>query len=63
MKFDNKQFGSASALLTMVQQDAIAQVVCVAAELRIADLLAGGPKWVSFSRSSAPQVSVAITSI
>jgi len=55
MKFDNKQFGSASALLTMVQQDAIAQVVCVAAELRI--------EWVSFSRSSAPQVSVAITSI
>ena len=46
MKFDNKQFGSASALLTMVQQDAIAQVVCVAAELRI--------EWVSFSREQRP---------
>jgi hypothetical protein len=42
-----ERLGSAPALIALIQQGAMAQMACVAAELRLADLLADGPKHAS----------------
>ena len=42
-----QRLGSAPALIALIQQGAMAQMACVAAELRLADLLADGPKHAS----------------
>ncbi len=44
MMTDKEHLGSATALIAMIQRGAMAQTVCVAAELRVADMLADGPR-------------------
>jgi hypothetical protein len=55
-----EQLGTASTVIAMIQRGAMAQMVCVAAELRIADFLAGGPKHVDelaqATKSHAPSL-------
>lgn len=55
-----EQLETASAIIAMIQRGAMAQMVCVAAELRIADFLAGGPKHVDelarATKSHAPSL-------
>ncbi len=57
---DQDHLGPAPALITLIQRGAMAQMACVAAELRIADLLAGGPKHASelaqATKSHAPSL-------
>jgi orsellinic acid C2-O-methyltransferase len=46
MTTTHEQSGSAPTLIALIQHGAMAQAVCVAAELRIADFLESGPKHV-----------------